>query len=163
MANIPSYIMAMAEESPAEDLGLDILRTALPGINVVTQVSRDTTFPLVLVRRTPNFLGNIGDIRFLDSVDLAISTFTQDPDGDRDGAILSGVCKVVLRDAWLKHYNNPAIGSVTFMEVISPPRRVPDWATSTGPVQYADLPSNVWRHEARYRLVVRKPRVHPYS
>jgi hypothetical protein len=163
MANLPDSVKALAEHVPAEDLLLDILRARLTDISIVTTICPDQTFPVILARRLPTFLDFPSDERFITSMDLAVHVFTEDPDGDRDAAIISEACRVVLRDAWLNHYDNPALGSVHFFDVLSPARRVTDWATASGPVQYADLPSGVWRYEARYRLVVRKPRIHPYA
>jgi hypothetical protein len=163
MANLPASVKAKAEHVPAEDMALDILRTGLPDIEIVTTIRADQTFPVIMVRRLPTFLDFPADERFIASIDLAVHAFAEDPDGDRDAAIISEACRVVLRDAWLKNYSNPALGSVHFLDVLSPARRATDWGTATGPVQYADLPSNVWRYEARYRLVVRKPRNHPYA
>lgn len=163
MANLPESVRNLAEQVPAEDLALDILRVGLPDIEIVSQIRKSQTFPVILARRLPTFTDFGSDERFLADVDLAIHAFAEDPDGDRDAAIISEAARVVLRNAWLDHYYNPALGSVSWFEVLSPPRRVPDWATASGPVQYADLPSNVWRYEARYRLVVRKPRALPFA
>jgi hypothetical protein len=163
MANLPDSVKALAERTPAEDLALDILRSRLPDIEIVTAIRVDQTFPVILARQLPNFITFISDERFVASVDLAIHAFAQDPEGDRDAAIISEACRVVLRDAWLNHYDNPALGSVTFFETLSPARQASDWADASGPVQYADLPAGVWRYEARYRLVVRKPRNHPFA
>lgn len=163
MANLPDSVRNLAEHVPAEDLALDILRTGMPDIEIVSQIRKDQTFPVILARRLPTFIDFTTDERFIASVDLAIHAFAEDPDGDRDAAIISEAARVVLRDAWLDHYYNAQLGSVSWFEVLSPPRRAADWATAAGPVQYADLPSNVWRYEARYRLVVRKPRALPYA
>lgn len=155
--------MALAEHVPAEDIALTVLRAGLPGVQVVSQIAIGQTFPVVLIRRLPSFHDFSSDVRFLETEDVALHAFVEDPDGDRDAAILSEACRVVLRDAWLGGWYDPALGSIAHMEVLQPARRVPDWATAQGPVQYADLPSNVWRYEGRYRLIVRKPRNRPYS
>lgn len=162
MANVPPAVMALAEHVPAEDIALSVLRAGLTGVQVVSQIAKGQTFPVVLVRRLPVFLDFRGDARFLESTDIAVHCFVEDPDGDRDAAILSEACRVLLRNAWLDRWYNASLGSISHMEVLAPPRRIPDWATSSGPVQFADLPSNVWRYEGRYRLIVRKPRTHPY-
>lgn len=169
MANLPESARLLAEHVPAEDLALDILRKSMPDIEVVSQIRHDQTFPVILVRRLPTFIAFIADERFIASVDIAVHVFAQDPDGDRDAAIISEAARVALRNAWLnwqgtgEPYCNPEIGSVTYFEVLAPARRAADWATASGPVQYADLPSGVWRYEARYRVVVRKPRSQPYA
>lgn len=169
MAGLPDSILALAEHSAAEDLALAILRARISEVPIVTAIELKQTFPVVLVRRLPTTWQRNTDERFFDSIELAVHCFaedgTQDGDssGDKDAAILSDACRIVLRDAALDHFYDPDLGSVTWMEVTAFPRRAPDWATSAGPVQYADLPSNVVRYEARYHLCVRKPLSPPYA
>jgi len=162
MAGLPPEIKALAELSPVEDLMLAILRDGLPGIQVKSLIAKDQTFPLVLVRRDPSFGNWQGDTRFLDAARVAVHVFCQDPDGDEDAAILSEAVRVVIRDAWLSQKVVPSRGHITRVDLASAPRRVTDWATSTGPVQYADLPTGVWRYEATYDIEIRKPRNRPY-
>ncbi|WP_420312549.1 hypothetical protein ACOB87_37950 [Streptomyces sp. YS-B37] len=162
MAGLPAHIKALAELSPVEDLMLAILRDGLPGIQVRSLIAKDQTFPLVLVRRDPSFGNWQGDTRFLDAARVAVHVFCQDPDGDEDAAILSEAVRVVIRDAWLSQKVVPQRGHITRVDLASAPRRVTDWATSTGPVQYADLPTGVWRYEATYDIEIRKPRTRPY-
>ncbi|WP_326554673.1 hypothetical protein [Micromonospora sp. NBC_01813] len=162
MAGIPPQLAAMAERVPIEDILLGILRPALAGVEVVTQVRRHQAFPAVLVRRLPTFYLFSGDERFLEQADVAVHGFAIDPNGDRDAAILSEAARVALRNAALNNWGSSSTGWVKNMQTLSPARRQPDWATSAGPVQYADLPSNTWRYEGRYRLTIRKPANHPY-
>lgn len=163
MAGLPDSVFELAELVPAEDLVLDIVRTALPDVQVQSAIRLNQTFPLILIRRLPTFVGFRSDERFTTSYDIAVHAYVEDPNGDEDAGILSEAVRVALRDAWLNHYYNPALGSVSKFEVMSPPRRVTDWATASGPVQFADLPNNVHRYEARYQLGVRKPRAKPYA
>ncbi|MFY1620041.1 hypothetical protein [Micromonospora sp. WMMD736] len=162
MANLPPITASLAERVPIEDVLLAVLREALPDIEVVTQVRKDQEFPLVLCRRLPTFYFFSGDERFLEQADIAVHTFAADPDGDRDAAIIADAVRVALRDAAASNWGNADIGWLSYFQTLSPARRQPDWATSAGPVQYADLPSNTWRYEGRYRLTVRKPTNHPY-
>ena len=162
MAGIPDEIKALAELSPVEDLMLAILRDGLPGMNVQSLIADDQVFPLVLVRRSPSFGGNPADTRFTDAASLAIHVFVPDPNGDEDAAILSEVVRVLLRNAWLDQRVVPGRGHIVRLELTSPPRRVTDWATSSGPVQYADLPTGIWRYETGYAVEIRKPANHPY-
>ena len=162
MAGIPDAIKALAELSPVEDLILAILREGLSGINVQSLIEDDQTFPLVTVRRDPSFGGNPADPRFTDAAAVVIMTLVSDPDGDEDSAILSEVCRVLLRNAWLDHRVIPGRGHITRINMSSPPRRVADWATSSGPVQYADLPTGIWRYQATYSVDIKKPATHPY-
>lgn len=152
----------MAERTPIEDVALTILRAALPSVEFVSQIRKNQSFPVVLVRRLPAFIYAQTDERWLEQADLSIHSFALDPDGDRDAAILAEAVRVALRDAWLDNAGNDSIGWIARFSCLAPARRVPDWATASGPVQYADLPSNTWRYEGRYRLTVRKPRNNPY-
>lgn len=152
----------MAERTPVEDVLIAVLSDALPDIDVVTQIRTDQTFPVILARRLPTFYFFNGDERFIEQADVAIHAFAVDPDGDRDASIISEAVRVALRDAWLGNWGSPNLGWIKDFQTLSPARRLPDWATSSGPVQYADLPSNTWRYEGRYRLTIRKPRNHPY-
>lgn len=162
MAGLPSEIKALAELSPVEDLMLAVLRDGLPGIQVQSLIAKNQTFPLVLARRDPSFGNWAGDTRFLDAARVAVHCFCEDPDGDEDAAILSEAVRVVLRDAWLKQTVYPGRGHITRVDLAAAPRRQTDWATSSGPVQYADLPTGVWRYEATYDIEIRKPRTRPY-
>lgn len=162
MAGIPDQIKALAERSPAEDLMLAVLRQGLPGMEVKSLIADDQTFPFVLVRRIPGLGDSAEDARFIDSASIAVHCFVPDPDGDEDAAILSEAIRVVIRDAWLAQKVYPGLGHITSFDMSSAPRRVTDWATATGPVQYADLPSGVVRYETQYHLEIKKPRARPY-
>lgn len=162
MTGLPPEIKAMAELSPVEDLMLAVLREGLPGINVGSLIAKAQTFPFVLVRRDPSFGNWGGDTRFLDAARVAIHAFCEDPDGDEDAAILSEAVRIAMRDAWLTQRVYPGRGHITRVDLAAAPRRVTDWATSAGPVQYADLPTGVWRYEATYDIEIRKPRTRPY-
>lgn len=162
MAGIPDHIKALAELSPVEDLLLAILRKGLPGVRVKSLIDRHEQFPLVLIRRDPTFGQWAADTRFTDSARVVVNCFAEDPDGDSDAAILSEAVRVVLRDAWLNHEVVPGRGHITRVDMNSSPRRASDWATATGPVQYADLPTGVWRYEAIFDIQIRKPRTRPF-
>ncbi|MFF9644731.1 hypothetical protein [Kitasatospora aureofaciens] len=163
MAGLPDRIKALAELSPVEDLLLAVLREGLPGIQVQSLIRKAQTFPLVLLRRDPNFGSWDGDPRFTDSALVTVHTFCEDPDGDEDAAILAEAVRVIIRDAWLKHKIVPGRGHITRANLNSAPRRAPDWSTSSGPVQYADLPVGVWRYETTYQIEIRRPRSRPYA
>ncbi|WIM95771.1 hypothetical protein ACTOB_007901 [Actinoplanes oblitus] len=161
MSGLPAHIRAMVELSPVEDLLLVLLREALAGISVQSLIWDNQTFPMVLVRRQPSFGEWMGDPRFVDSADVAIHTFCADPNGDEDAALLAEAVRVALRDAWLMYRSVPQRGHLTRVTMTSAPRRVTDWATATGPVQFADLPTGVWRYETLYRVAIRKPFARP--
>jgi hypothetical protein len=162
MAGLPDHIKAKAELSPVEDLLLALMREELAPVQVKTLISADQTFPLVLVRRAPSLGSWDGDARFTDSAQITVHTFCEDPNGDEDAAILAEAVRVTLRDAWFNQKVVPGRGHLISYEMTSAPRRVTDWATATGPVQYADLPTGVWRYETVYQIGIRKPRQRPY-
>ncbi|MBT2544505.1 MULTISPECIES: hypothetical protein [Streptomyces] len=163
MAGLPDHIKAMAELSPVEDLLLAVLREGLPGVRVKSLVDLHEEFPLVLVRRDPTWGEWQGDTRFTDAARVVINCFVPDPNGDEDAAILSEAVRVVLRNAWLNQKVYPRRGHIIRVDLNSAPRRATDWATATGPVQYADLPTGVWRYESIYDVQIRKPRTRPYT
>ncbi len=163
MAGIPDEVKALAELSPIEDIVLYLLRAGLPEeIRVQSLISVHQEFPMVMPRRMANFGDWGGDPRFTDRALIALHVFVEDPNGDEDAAILSEACRVVLRNAWLDNTVVPDRGHLINIELTSAPRRVADYTTSSGPVQYADLPTGVWRYESIYRIAVRKPRSTPY-
>ena len=157
MINLPASVLALVENNPVEDLMLAVLRQALPDIPVVSLFGQHDKPPYILVRRIGSLGGWDGDPRFTDYGRFSINTLTADPDGDEKSALLSEAVRVVLRNAWLSHVSIPGIGSVTSIKMTHEPTRRTDWATSTGPVQFADLPTGFWRYESIYELKVRRP------
>lgn len=156
MSGIPDAVRALTELSPVEDLMLAVLREGLPGVAVQTLIADNAVFPFVMVRRMPNFGFWDADTRFTDDADVALTAYVADPNGDEDAALLSEAARVVLRDAWLGHKVVPGRGHFTRVDMTSAPRRGSDWATSAGPVQYADLPVGVWRYETIYNVGIKK-------
>jgi hypothetical protein len=156
MAGLPPIVRQLAELSPVEDVLLYVLRRGLPGVTVQSLIEIDQDWPLVLVRRLPQFGEWSGDDRFTDLADIAVQCFVEDPDGDRDAALLAEAVRVVLRNAWFENTIVPGRGHISKIKMTSAPRRATDWATATGPVQYADLPTGVTRYESQYRVSIRK-------
>jgi hypothetical protein len=156
MAGLPPIVHALAELSPVEDILLYVLRQGLPGVQVQSLIADDQGWPLVLVRRLASFGEWNGDERFIDQADVAVQCFAEDPDSDRDAALLAEAVRVVLRDAWVENAIVPGRGHITRITMTSAPRRAADFATATGPVQYADLPTGVTRYESQFRVSVRK-------
>jgi len=159
MAGLPMSVRALAELSPIEDILLYVLRAGLPGVLVQSLVNDDQVWPMVLVRRLPQFGDWSGDDRFTDRADIAVQCFVPDPNGDEDAALLAEAVRVVLRNAWFDNATVPGRGHITKVQMTSAPRRASDWATATGPVQYADLPTGVTRYETQFRVSVRKARI----
>lgn len=121
-----------------------------------TLIRHDQTFPYVLVRGDDGYGTFNGDLRFVDQGIAIVHAFCEDPNGDEDAAILAEAARVVIRDAWRNQTVVPGRGHITRFAVNSRPHRVTDWATATGPVQYADLPTGVHRYEVRMDLSIKK-------
>lgn len=155
---LPDSVLDLVENRPVEDLLLRILREGLPDIPVVSLIAEHPPPIFVLARGLPgNGLWH-GDQRFVQEGRFYIHTFTSDPDGDWKGAMLSEACRVVLRDAYLTNKGWSDLGYVTEIKLDSEAGRVTDWATSVGPVQYADLPTGYWRYQSIYHIKYRRPR-----
>lgn len=158
MSGLPQEVLDLAELSPVEDLALAVLRDGLPSIQVKSRYAMDQTFPVVVVRRGDSWGDWGADMRFTDSAQLLVYTLCQGPDADEDAALLAEAVRIILRNAWLTQKVIPGKGHFTRVQQSASPRQVPDWATATGPVQYADLPTGVVRYETRYQVGIRRPR-----
>lgn len=158
VSSLPPDVLALVEFSPVEDVILPILRRRIPSVTFQTLIEDEERFPFVLVRRAPSLGGFDGDERFVDVANLVVHTYTDGLNADEDGALLSEAVRVALRDAGRRNEGAPGRGYLTRTVLTSTPRRVTDWATATGPVQYADLPTGVWRYETTYEVEVRRPR-----
>lgn len=154
---LPQSVLNLIENRPVEDVLLAILRQGLPDVPVVSLIAESPPPHFVLVRRLSALGGWKGDPRFTDAGRFFVQTFTQDPDGDYKGAVLSEAVRVVLRRAWLEHWKFDGLGSVIEIQMMTEPTRKTDWATASGPVQYADLPTGYWRYESTYSIKIRKP------
>lgn len=156
---LPEGVVLDEEFSPIEDVILPILRDALPdGIYVQSLVDLIQDFPAVIVRGVDTFGSPGGDERFLDVADFTIDVLVLDPDGDQDAARLSEACRVALSRAWRQRATVSGRGQIVALSRMSRAHRSPDWASSVGPVQYADLPSNLTRYESRFHAAIRKPK-----
>lgn len=156
---LPDSVLSLVENQPIEDIVLAILRRGLPDVPVHSLIAKDPEPWFILVRRYPGIGSWTGDPRFTDSGRFFVNTFTQDPNGDWKGAMLSEAVRVVMRTAWFEHWSFPDLGSVVELQMTDEPSRVTDWATSAGgPVQYADLPGGYWRYQSFYEINIRKPK-----
>lgn len=155
MTNLPQSIHDLAEFPALEDVGIAVLRPALE-LPVRTLIPDQLdVFPFVLVRGNHTAMGWGGQERFVDRGVLAVHTFTDGPEADDDGARLSEAIRVILREAAKRKVRIDDRNHLHRVTMTSRPRRVSDWATSQGPVQYADLPTGVQRYESLYRVTVR--------
>jgi hypothetical protein len=153
---LPESVTDLVERGPAEDLVLACLRAGLPEVRVQSLIERDQAFPVVIVRR--GSFGSLGvpDPRFLDVASMSLQAITEGIDADIDSSNLLEAVRVVLWRAYRQSTVFPGLGHISDMAEVTEPRRVTDWATATGPVQYADLPSGLVRYEARYEIEIRR-------
>jgi hypothetical protein len=154
-------VLGLIEMSPIEDLLLALLRDALPDTPVQTLIETRQVFPFVMLRSTGSWGNWEGDERFIDSSTIEIHTFCDGINADSDANLLSEAVRVILRDS--KNKVVPGKGYLIAVEMLDRPKRSPDWATSVGPVQYADLPTGVERWETTYKVTIRKPAIKPYA
>ena len=158
---LPREVLDVVEMQPVEDLCLHILRLSLPGACIKSLIEFDQKLYehdwFILVRRIPGWGLWAGDERFVDSAGLALHVFTQDPDSDEKAAIISEACRVRLRDAARKSTYYRGLGGLVKATMSQEPSRKTDWATSSGPVQFADLPAGWQRYETHYQLRIRRP------
>lgn len=154
-------VLDLVELSPVEDILLAVLRPALTSVSVTTLVEEGIEFPAVIVRTIGSWGSWGADPRFTDTTSVEVHVFCDGVNADEDCSLLSDAVRVVLRDAV-----NTVVegrGWLTEATMIDRFKRVADWATATGPVQYADLPSGVVRWQATYHIEMRKakPRLFP--
>lgn len=160
-SSLPDSILEMVEMTPIEDLMLSLLRAKLPDVSVQTLVRADQNFPFVLIRSGGSWGAWTGDDRFIDASTFDVHVFCLGVNADQDAALLSEAVRVAIRDS--RNIVVPGLGYLMEYEMLDRPSRSPDWATSVGPVQYADLPTGVERWEASYDLTIRRPADKPYT
>lgn len=157
MSSLPANVLDLVEFEPVEDFFLPVLRQGLGGgVETVATIPQAVTFPMVLVRRLPGHLEFGSDHLYIEGGLISVHTFTEGLDGDQDGARLQEAVRVVLRNAWLNRVVVEGVGHLIGIRRVNEPHRVPDWATSTGPVQYADLPTGTWRYESSFAFGLRR-------
>jgi hypothetical protein len=155
---LPDSVYEKAQFTPIEDILIAVLESYLPEVNSGALITMNQTFPYIQVRRLDSFGLWSGDERFLDDALVGVYTLAAGVDADRDAAVLADAVRVSFAHASATKLVLPGLGSIVNIQMTGSPRRVSDWATATGPVQYADLPSDVTRYETRYDVVVRRPR-----
>jgi len=160
-STLPASVLNLIEMSPVEDLLLELLRDGLPDTAVQTLINGKQTFPFVMLRSTGSWGTWQGDERFIDSSTIEVHAFCKGINADADANLLSEAVRVILRDSRNKVV--PDKGHLISVEMLDRPSRSPDWATSVGPVQYADLPTGVERWETTYRVTIRKPANKPFA
>lgn len=154
-------VLSLVEMSPVEDLLLALLRSKITTIPIGTKYEMHQQFPFILVRSTGAWGDWSGDPRFLDASGMEVHALCDGLNADEDANKVSEAIRVILRDS--RNVVVPGYGHIVSIQMIDRPHRSPDWGTSQGPVQYADLPSGVERWQTTYRLTIRKPAIKPFA
>jgi len=155
---LPASIEALVEIPPVEDLILPVLRARMPDMAFHALIEDAAEMPFALVRGGVWGVWDGDERGLLQVTSFNVHTYTTGVDGDQDGARLQEAVRVSLRNAGRAQDSVPDVGHLVRVTLQTEPRRVPDWATSQGPVQFADLPTETWRYEALYRVVFRPAR-----
>lgn len=151
--NLPAF-------GSVERLALGIFEPFFEGMGVgVSPLFEDgMALPVVVARNDPGS-GSApayrADFRFLRPVLLSVDTITSGINADDDAAQLQEACRIALQEAWEQQIVVPGVGYISRFENSLMGSRKSDWATATGPVQYASLPRGAVRYETNYRLLLR--------
>lgn len=156
MSSLPIEVLDLVHFARLEALILQVLRDKFPAsVPVKSQIAASQTFPFILVRRDNDWGRWQGDARFINTGTLVVHTICDGLNADADAGLLGEAVRNVLVGA--VNTVIPELGHLTKVQPIGYPHRVSDWATATGPVQYADLPTGVVRYEASYDLAYKRP------
>ena len=163
--DLPDSIADNIELAPAEDLLLAILRDRHPDIKFFTLIPLDQRgspmWPegleyFILVRRVPGQFSLKYDERFVDTASMSIQVFCKDPDGDQKASLISEGIRVSIMKEARSPKTYPGLGRLMRAVRDEEAVRKTDWATATGPVQFADLPTGYHRYEAHYDCLIRR-------
>lgn len=156
---LPASVTGLVEMAPVEDLVLAIIHDGLPDVpcfSLISQTTGDMEF-FIIARRSPYTGTWDGDPRFIDHANVSVNVFCKGADADMKAALISEAVRVVIRDAAKTQKVYPGIGHLMSARMNTEPARQPDWASSTGPVQYADLPAGFQRYQSNWTLKIRRP------
>lgn len=154
--NLPQSVIEKAELPLTEDIVLHALETYLPDVPAFSLIPEDPPPVFINVRKDHPFEAPRHTWTDIIWSRFTVDTFTVGPNGDLEGALLQEAVRVALREAWVNNHEVPGLAWVNHITMIGEASRVPDWATSAGPVQYADLPTGTWRYESTYLLKARR-------
>ena len=156
MSSLPPEVAGMGTFALPQRLALAILREKMPTAAIYTRIPKDIAGPFLLVRQLDGLGFWDGDPRFLNKAIIKIDTFTQGLNGETDGGVFQDAIRTKLFEAWREQKVYPELhSSLNRLICVSDPNPVTDWATSTGPVQFADLPGLWFRWESRYEFQIR--------
>lgn len=161
--NLPNSVLSRVEVSPVEDMLLWLLRDAFPEIPVHSLIPNETNdADFILARKNHSSGEPKTNETFLHTADIYIDVFTTGPEGDARAALISEAVRVMLRNAWVNNVYIPNRGWVRHVICLEDGSLVSDWATTGGPVQYADLPNEYWRYQSQYQFTWRRQTGSPF-
>lgn len=151
-----------------EDLVIGLLRPYFarlkeaggPDVRVYTTYEEGMVMPCVLAlntRRTGIDAYSVKDEFYIRSAVLEVNTLASGRNAERDAADLQEAIRHVFLDAYKRQVVVPNVGSISTVSSSLMATRQTDWATSSGPHQYARLPHGASRYESRYRILIRPP------
>ena len=156
--NLPPSVVERVQFTPFDDLLLAIFNRGLPDLDFRLTLPEKMPFPIVTANRFPRGnLGWAGDPRFIDNGSFKVNVFTTGVNADIEGQLISEAIRVMLFQAHTERWHFPGLGSILKIQMLVEPNDQDDWATSTGVVQYADLPKGVARAESIYDMTIRRP------
>lgn len=154
--NLPDEVLARAEASPVEDMIVHVIRTRLPSVPCFSLIPIDPPIPFILVRQEHSMGAMRTDGRLVFETRFSVNVYTAGPNGDEQGFVLSDAVRATFREAMREQDYVPGRGWIKAIREAGQATREADWATSAGPVQYADLPSDVTRWESEYTVRYRR-------
>lgn len=147
----------------ADEIFVGVLKRYFAGqaIEVATIYQEGMTLPMVETRRERRS-GTMGlgtkDERFLRSAVMVVNCLVSGINAEQEAEQLSEACYNALLEAMVNQIVIPGKGHISDIKNSSTIASEPDWATSTGSVQYAQLPKGTVRYETIYRVLFRPPR-----
>lgn len=147
-----------------EDLLLGILRPVLEpkGVHVYAEFEEHMQLPAVVPlssRRSGTTAFDGADVAHMRTAVIEMNTICDGPDSAKENAELQEACRHVIINAWRNQTVVEGAGVINRIDNSTIATHVTDWATSTGVVQYANLPNGAERYEAVYRLLIRPPTI----
>jgi hypothetical protein len=162
--NLPDSIVDELQFQPAVQLFKVILEPLVDPIKVISSISEHPPLPFILIRRRDDVGNWHGDPRgLIDVAHMVVHVYSNGHNGVNGEAacyVLSDFIRKKLYEASQAQYYDGDLGALSRLRVLNSPSRETDWATSSGPVQYADLPAGTWRYETHYEARIRPPGVY---
>lgn len=129
-----------------------------PRVHLYFDYATDMLTPAVIVlntRRTGIEAYETQADEHVRSAILEVLTIAEGLNAEKDAADLQESVRHALLDAWRRQIVIPNYGVINKVTTPTFATRQTDWASASGPVQYAKLPHGASRYEARYRLLIR--------